>query len=341
MKADNGTVAVPSPAGKAATGTKTGSNPFASPFWVMVQKEVSDHVQSWRFLILLAIICLACLGSIYSAMTHLADVLAQDNSDSSFVFLKLFTVSDGTLPSFVTFVSFLGPLLGIGLGFDAVNSERNKGTLSRIMSQPVHRDDLLNAKFTAALIVIGAMFFALGFLIMGMGLLTIGIPPTGEEFLRMLCFMVLIVFYVAFWLNLSILFSVRFRQPATSALSGIAIWLFFNIFYMMLVRLVGTALTPRNQLDFQAMMNHVEFVQFLTRLSPSQLFTEATTVLLIPTSRLGFITEAQAYRAIPSPLSVGQSLLQVWPQLTGLIAATLICFAISYILFMRQEIRSR
>ncbi len=97
-------------------------------------------------------------------------------------FLKLFTVSDGTLPSFTVFVSFLGPLLGIALGFDAINSEQNKGTLSRILSQPIHRDYLINAKFVGALIVIGVMLFVLGFLVMGFGLISIGIPPTAEEF---------------------------------------------------------------------------------------------------------------------------------------------------------------
>jgi len=49
----------------------------------------------------------------------------------------------------------------------------------------------------------------------------------------------------------------------------------------------------------------------------------------------------QAYGAIPNPLPLGQSLLIVWPQLTGLIAATVVCFALSYISFMRREIRSR
>jgi len=33
--------------------------------------------------------------------------------------------------------------------------------------------------------------------------------------------------------------------------------------------------------------------------------------------------------------------LLVWPQLTGLIAATIVCFGLSYLLFLRQEIRSR
>ena len=126
-----------------------------------------------------------------------------------FFFLKLFTVSDGTLPSFTVFVSFLGPLLGIALGFDAINSEQNKGTLSRILSQPIHRDYLINAKFVGALIVIGVMLFVLGFLVMGFGLISIGIPPTAEEFLRVIVFILISICYVAFWLNLSIFFSIN------------------------------------------------------------------------------------------------------------------------------------
>jgi ABC-2 type transport system permease protein len=49
----------------------------------------------------------------------------------------------------------------------------------------------------------------------------------------------------------------------------------------------------------------------------------------------------QVYGTIPGPLPLGQSLLLVWPQVTGLIAATVICFALSYVSFMRREIRSR
>jgi ABC-2 type transport system permease protein len=44
--------------------------------------------------------------------------------------------------------------------------------------------------------------------------------------------------------------------------------------------------------------------------------------------------------AIPSPLSVRESLMIVWPQVSGLIAATVVCFALSYYLFMRREIRT-
>ena len=146
------------------------------------------------------------MGSLYTALTNIGAAIKLNDPDGSFLFLKLFTVSDGTLPSFTVFVSFLGPLLGIALGFDAINSEQNKGTLSRILSQPIHRDYLINAKFVGALIVIGVMLFVLGFLVMGFGLISIGIPPTAEEFLRVIVFILISICYVAFWLNLSISF---------------------------------------------------------------------------------------------------------------------------------------
>jgi ABC-2 type transport system permease protein len=312
------------------------------PFWVIVQKEIADHLRSWRFLILVALLFLTCIGSLYTAMSTLREAVSKDDAQAAFLFLKLFTVSDGTLPPFITFVGFLGPLLGIAMGFDAINAERNKGTLSRLLSQPIYRDYVINAKFVAALIVISTLLFALGFLVMGMGLITIGIPPTPEEFGRLIFFLIVSVLYVSFWLNMSILFSTRFRQASTSALAGIAVWLFFSVFYPLIVNLIANATFPKEAVTPDSVLSHQQFVQALTRLSPSQLFSEATTTMLTPSVRsLGPLTMEQIYGAIPSPLPLGQSLLLIWPQSVGLLAATAVCFALSYILFMRQEIRSR
>lgn len=313
------------------------------PFWVIVEKEVSDLVRSWRYIVLLALMALTCFGSLYAALDTIRSVDPNSPELRSFVFLRLFTLSNDTLPAFITFVGFLGPLIGLGLGFDAINSERNKGTLSRMLSSPIHRDYVINAKFLAALIVIAIMFFSLGFVVMGVGLWAIGIPPSPEEFLRMVCFLLLSIVYVAFWLNLSILFSVRLRQPATAALSSIAVWIFFTVFYGLIVNLIGNALQPSSTASVEDILGYQQLIAFFNRLSPSYLFEEATITLLVPTvNTLGLVTVEQLYGSIPdTPLPLTQSLILVWPQLTFLIAATVICFGISYRMFMRQEIRSR
>ena len=334
------------------TGTQSKTNSFyrlprrkdrkLHPFRVILNKEISDHVRSWRFMILLIIISLTCFGSVYTAVSSMGSAVRPDDPNNAFFFLRIFTQTDGTLPSFIVFIGFLGPLLGISLGFDAINSEHNNGTLSRILAHPVHRDYILNAKFLGALAVISVMFLALGFMVIGFGLITIGIPPSAEEFMRIIIFLLISIIYVSFWLNLSIMFSVRFRQPATSALATIAIWLFFSIFYSLLVNLITKPMTPGILASQEQVLAFQHFRMNLLRLMPNQLFSEATTTLLMPSVRsLGPLTVEQMHGTIPGPLPLGQSILLVWPQVTGLIAGTVMCFLLAYIPFMRREIRSR
>lgn len=311
------------------------------PFWVMVEKEVMDHVNSLRFIILLGLMLLTALGSLYTAISSLQSAISEDTA-TSFVFLKLFTATDGVLPPFITFISLLGPIIGIALGFDAVNSERNRGTLSRLLAQPIPRDYIINAKFVASLFVIAMMIVTLGLLMIGMGVLLTGIPPTPEEIWRVFFFLLVSIVYIGVWLNLAIMLSIRFKQPATSALAGLAVWLFFSLFFTMIVNIIVESTAPTQITDITELISYQGFVQNLLRISPSQLFSEATTTLLVPTVRtLGPITIKQATYALAGPLPLGQSLLLVWPHLTCLAAAACIIFGLSYTLFMKQEIRSR
>src|SRR5690606_4549591 len=160
------------------------------------------------------------LGNIRSAVGNLQD------PDRVFVYLKLLTTSDGTLPTFHTFISFLGPLLGISLGFDAVNAEYSNGTLIRLMAQPIYRDNLLLSKFSAALIVVIVLFLSLALLMIGAGLILPGVPLEPSEALRILGFVAISILYVGFWLSHSVGLCVQSRNAATSALTALGIWLF-------------------------------------------------------------------------------------------------------------------
>jgi len=312
------------------------------PFWAIVSKEISDQIRSWRFVILLGIILLTSIASVYTALLQFGKAIQANDPDGSFFFLKLFTLSDGTLPSFTVFIGFLGPLLGIALGFDLINSEYNRGTLSRLLSQPIYRDYIINAKFLGALAVIGMLFFVLGLLVIGAGLIVLGVPPSPDELSRVVFYLLISVVYVALWLNLGIFFSVKFRQAATSALAGIAIWLFFSVFYNLIVDMISKSIAPKQFFTEGQMIAFQKFVLNLMRFNPSHLFSEATTTMLMPSVRsLGPLTMEQVEGAIPSPLPLLQSLMVVWPQVTGLLAGTIALFALAYYSFMRMEVRSR
>ena len=314
-----------------------------NPFWILVRKEVAGHIRSWRFIILLVLIVLTFWGATAVAMNNIKDTVAKvKDMESLFLYLKILTTTEGTLPPFHVFLNFLGPLLGISLGFDAINSEQQNGTLTRIMAQPVYRDNLLLSKFVSSLLLVGTLLLSLSLLMIGGGMLITGVMIEVEELVRILCFMLLCTVYVGFWLGLSILLSIVFKQASTSALTAIGIWLFFTVFYQIVINMVVTMLTSGSgELSQMQVMHLNEMILNFLRLAPSQLYADATTTLLMPSVRsLGPVTMEQMAGAIPSPLSIRDSLLIVWPQLTGLIAATLLCFAFSYYLFMRREIRT-
>ncbi|MDN5347938.1 MAG: type transport system permease protein [Clostridia bacterium] len=308
--------------------------------WVVFRKELADNFSSARFSILFFLILVAGISAIYVAAQSIYQAVGQ--GEPEFVFLYLFTTGSGSLPPFIAFISFLGPLVGLALNFDAINGEYNRNTLSRLLSQPIYRDDVINGKFLAGLAAVALMIFGLGLLVAGLGLLLIGVPPTTEEVVRLFLYLLLSVVYVAFWLAVSLLFSLLFRQAATSALAGIAVWLFFSVFVSLLAGIVADGFFPVNdQSPPSEVLRNIRWKQNLSRISPTTLYDEATVTLLNPSVRtLGPFLLEQVFGAIPGPLSIGQSLLLVWPHITCLVAATMIIFALAYYYFMRQEIRA-
>jgi ABC-2 type transport system permease protein len=330
--------------GRFSKGVRQNSNLLpSSPFAVMVRKEVADHVRSWRFIILVGLIVLTFLAAMYVSLKNISNAVANINDpDHVFVYLKLLTTTDRTLPPFHVFISFLGPLLGIALGFDAVNSEQNNGTLTLLLAQPVYRDNLLLAKFTGALIVVSVLFVSLCLLMIGGGLIITGVPVEPAEFFRILGFIVLSILYVGFWLSLSICLSVAFKRAATSALTAIGIWLFFTVFYGIIVKMIVSGLfRDENLLQPDTVVSYKNLLINLLSIAPGHLYTDATTTLLMPSVRsLGPMTMEQMAGAIPSPLPLKESFMIVWPQVTGLVAAIIVCFALAYYLFMRKEIRT-
>ncbi|NLX64046.1 MAG: ABC transporter permease [Clostridiaceae bacterium] len=306
---------------------------------VLYNKELADHLNSKRFIIILALVAITGITAIYAAAYGISSAVEQENN--SFVFLRLFTASGNSIPSFISFISFLGPLIGLALGFDSINGEINRGSLSRLLAQPIPRDTVINGKFLAGVSIITLMVFSMGLAVGGLGIIMIGVPPTADEILRILVFLVLTVLYISLWLAISQLFSLLLRQTATSALACIALWLFLSVFVGLLSGAIAEVLYPAAKATtVEVLLRKSKLKLMLDRISPSTVYNEAVVTMLNPGVRtLGFITQDQLVGAIAGSLPFLQSLLLIWPHFITLIAVTMICFAVSYVFFMKQEIR--
>ena len=94
-----------------------------------------------------------------------------------------FTLPDGV--RLAAFLGFLLPLVAIALGFDAINGEHARRTMSRLLAQPIYRDAVLFGKFLGGLLIIAIALLTLWLLMMGLGILFLGLPPSGGELARL------------------------------------------------------------------------------------------------------------------------------------------------------------
>jgi ABC-2 type transport system permease protein len=309
------------------------------------RKELADHLSSYRFLILFSLIAMVSLVTVYMAGINIRQDL-EGIAKPRFVFLMLFT-SSGALFSLVDFVAFFGPLIGLMLGFDAINREKNQGTLSKLLAQPIYRDSIINGKFLAGLAIIAVMLVSIVAVISGIGLIVLGVVPGVEEIVRIFIFLLISIFYVAFWLGIAILFSIVFRSVATSALAALAAWIFFSFFVALGANIMAEAVIPDGgDSSPERVVQRAQLEKSLALISPMKLYTDATATVIDPmrkTTRtviqMGFMEQLSMTR-FAGPLSLGQSLLVVLPYIVSLIALSVVCFALSYAVFMRQEIRS-
>ena len=306
----------------------------------MAAKELTDHVTSIRFGVVVAVLAVVAILSVNSAADGIRDVASQANEEPQ-LFLALFTTSPSSVPSFLQFIAWIAPLLGIVFGFDAVNGERAEGTLPRLVSQPIHRDDVINGKFAAGLAVIVVALTALTMIVGGVGIYRLGIVPSAAEVARLATWLAFTTVYVAFWLGLATLTSVALRRAATSAIVALAAWLVLVLFASLLVGIIAGSAPADATVDEQIHNERVK--QQLTRLSPSGLYDEITSSILEPRVRgttSSFVLARPIDIAVSQPLGFTQSLLIAWPQVVALVALTVICFGAAYILFMNQEIRA-
>jgi ABC-2 type transport system permease protein len=316
---------------------------------VIAAKEFGDHLLSSRFYVLAIIMAIAAAVPLYFLGNVIREA-AEGASTQPALFAALFAASPPvndqiTLPSVTGFMALVGPLLGLAFAFDAINGERANGTLPRLLSQPIHRDDVVNGKFAAGLGVISLVLVVMVLGVAAFALIRLGIVPQASEILRVLLWVLVTVTYIGLWLAFGMLLSVAIRRAATSALVGFGIWLLVTIFGGLIVSLLSGLLAPVGA-TVQEEIRNIGIREGLLRLQPNNLYQETAFALLNPMETsvstpdtIGSYVQRQQQIA-GTLFSVDQSLMLVWPQIITLFALMVACFAAAYVLFMRQEVRA-
>jgi ABC-2 type transport system permease protein len=102
----------------------------------------------------------------------------------------------------------------------------------------------------------------------------------------------------------------------------------------------------RESTPTEVILKNARIKEVVTIFSPMELYSSASGTIIDPMRKttksliaMGALEELSSSR-FQNPLSLGQSVLVVYPHMVALIAISLICFAITYTVFMVQEIRT-
>jgi ABC-2 type transport system permease protein len=310
----------------------------------MTEKEMKDQFGSKRFLILFGFTILLSGLAAYQGVDFI-----KATQESSLTLLHVFTGTRVKF-SFIQIMVLFGPIIGMALGFDSVNKERTTGTLSVLLGQPIFRDTVINGKFLAGAASLATVGIGNILITVGLAIPLLGYGPSAAEALRIVVLAILTVLYLIFWLSLGMLFSVMAKKPSTSMLASIGIWMFFSIILGILASAVAGFLVPLPSGDFRggkgeadvkaaeewkiAYTEQWEIEQSIIQISPTTQY-ETTAITILDASTDFALIKGEFTRSI----SLGEALMTNWASIAFLAVGSVVSFAISYMLFLRMEIR--
>ncbi|MCD6506256.1 ABC transporter permease subunit [Candidatus Poribacteria bacterium] len=116
-------------------------------------------------------------------------------------------------------------LLAVLLVYDSISGERERGTLSLSLSNPIPRGTLMLGKYLGGMATLTAsLLFGLlsGLLIV---LLLPSVPLNGEDWVRIGLIFISSLLYLSFWVTLGLFISARSSRSSTSLMVSLFLWL--------------------------------------------------------------------------------------------------------------------
>ncbi len=316
--------------------------------FVIAQKEFADSIWSPRFYLILVIFMIALLVSGYQTGRNMADMSSRGG--------EFFGGISPLIMGFTGFsfqMSYLGPLIAIVLGFDAIVRERKSGSLNVLLTHPVYRDQVITGKLIGTMVTLGFVVIIAVVASTGIMLSVSGITVSTEVIGRIIVFMMLAFLFMLSYLAFSVAASTFTKESSDSLVYSISVWLVLG---MLLGTIAYTAagiiageqkmfeISSDDRSSMEKMEKREKIARNIMSLSPSTHFTELITG---PRQSGGYIvTSAGGAGERPSEMrglfdtgfTLGYWVEQNWVNLVVLIVTPVILLLVSYMAFIRQDI---
>lgn len=200
--------------------------------WTVAKKEFKTAFKDKIFIAITMLFVFLSILSVYigSSTKHAelkaySDIISLLKSQGSKAFPpapEIFPLA--ILKNIITYVSIIGGMLSIFLGFDTFTSEKENGTLKLLLSKPIYRDQLLTGKLIGGALVIGVVLFVT--LIFNIILYTFasGVSTSIGDIIRLSLFMMVAFCYMMSFYIATVFVSINTKDRAFGFMIMLIIW---------------------------------------------------------------------------------------------------------------------
>ena len=274
----------------------------------------------------------------------------------------------------VIIFTFLGMILGASMGFDQISREKDDGSLKFLVSSPIYRDAIINGKTIGAIGTL-AVALAVSFLVAIAIVMFRGVVPGLDDMLRIGVFFLAGLLYCTLFFAIAMMMSVVTKSTSLSVICTIGLvvgLIIFSIIALLASGFIAQAIIgPAPPMDYGSFMNNstgsmnvssiltnTEYMNYSNKLVTTEFQISDTITTVSPVNDFGGFmgmgmggigntilskTQVQTFSLSLTPstkhISLLDSLASVWIKILVLIVETIVAFAISYMAFMRMDIR--
>ncbi|WP_048148249.1 ABC transporter permease [Methanolacinia paynteri] len=317
---------------------------------IISQKELSDHVTSRRFLLILTITCLVLGVAAANGVTDYNNALERYKvGEEGDPFMPSILYAFGKITDSVG-LEGLGAIIGIAIGFDLIAGEREGRSLKTILSQPLYRDELINGKAIGGITTLAIITLA-GFLTILAIFLVISIVPSFEEVFLIGVIWFITLLYMISYFSMALMSSVLAKTSSGAMI--ISLIILFIMTYIIPVGggELGTCLLGPEPEDIgydhdsQLQANYeravLDIYDFFNLFSAQRVYSSITSPITDPSYyaiyQLGFDNLDETGN-IEKPSLLG-IIGDKWINIIVFIMWPVLFFGIAYVKFMRTDLR--
>lgn len=199
----------------------------------LAQKEVKTAFRDHIFLIFTGLFLILSIISVYigsstknAELQAYQDIVQMLKSQGSTILPaspEIFPLS--VLRNIITYVSMIGAVVAIFLGFDTFSGERTKGTLRLIAVRPAYRDQIVSGKLLGGGMVIGLLLGIILVFNLVLFIMISGLTPNGNEISRLLLFFLLAFVYMMSFYIASLFVSLKTNDSAFGFMLLMILWI--------------------------------------------------------------------------------------------------------------------